>query len=1152
MPKADKREEAVSQKPFVHLHVHTQYSLLDGAARIDELVDRAKALGQTALAITDHGAMYGVIDFYKACKKAGIKPILGIETYVAPRAYNIKEGRSDREYAHLILLAKNATGYENLMYLSSEAFIHGFYYKPRIDYDLLEKHSEGLICSSACLAGDIPQHFLNGRDEQAYELARRLKRIFGDDFYIELQYHGIPEQAEVLIKLRQLARDLGIKTIATNDIHYVNREDAEAQDALLCIQTQRFVDEQNRMRMESDQFYVKSYEEMAQALPNDPDALENTVEVAEKCNVEIEFGVRRLPQFTAPDGKENAAYLRELCLDGLMKKYSNPDDEIKSRLDYELGVVERMGFVDYYLIVWDFIRFAKSQKIMVGPGRGSGAGSLAAYCLDITDVDPIKYGLLFERFLNPERVSMPDFDIDFCYERRQEVIDYVGRKYGEGHVCQIITFGTMAARGVIRDVGRVLRVPYAEVDKLAKLVPNELKMTLKHALELSTELKGLYDSNETIRKVIDLSMKLEGLPRHSSTHAAGVVVSGVPLRTVVPLQCNDEVLTTQFPMTTIEELGLLKIDFLGLRTLTIIQDALNFIEEQGKTPPDLSGNDFSDPAVYEMIAEGKTDGVFQLESSGMRRFLTQLRPDCFEDLIAGISLYRPGPMESIPKYVRGKHEPASVAYAHEKLKPILDTTYGCMVYQEQVMEIVRALAGYSYGRSDLVRRAMSKKKHDVMAKEREYFVYGTEGVDGAVKRGVSAQVANRIFDEMMDFASYAFNKSHAAGYAVLSYRTAYLEKYFPVEFMAATINGYMSNSDAVANYVYAARRQGIKVLQPDVNSSRAKFSVENGAIRFGLGAVKNVSAGLMANTVMERERNGKFTSFFDFVNRTDGLNKRMLECLICAGAFDGMNVKRSQLLAVYEQALEGAARERKTRDTGQLSLFDMDDVKSDFGDMSIRLPQIDEMNPHLKLQREREAMGLYLSGHPLDDYTAVLDKLRYSVQDIMDADGTGEPGDNAIVEVGGMLNQCKQRPTKSNSGMMGYGVLEGVTGSVEVVVFPAKLLEYSRYFHDESEVLITGRLNIREDRANSLLIETLSPLETATKRLYIRLPSLKVEETQRVKRIIRQFPGGTPITLVDGGKRAAKAAPPEWNVRINDTVLMLLKSEFGEENLVYK
>ena len=1138
-------------KPFVHLHVHTQYSLLDGTSRIPDLIRRVKELGQTALAITDHGVMYGVIDFYRACVKEGIKPIIGMEAYVSPRAYDVKEGKADREYAHLILLCKNEEGYRNLMLLSSGSFTHGFYYKPRIDYDLLEKHCTGLLCLSACLAGDLPQMFLQGRDADAYALAARLKGMFGEDFYVELQNHGIREQAEVLPKLRKLAKDLGIKTVATNDIHYVSADDAEAQDVLLCIQTQRFVDEENRMRMETKEFYAKSYDEMARALPQDADALDTTCEIADKCNLTIEFGVRRLPSFTAPDGKDNAAYLRELCTDGIKRKMPQADAAAIERLNYELGVIERMGFVDYYLIVWDFIHFAKSHDIMVGPGRGSGAASLVAYCIDITDVDPLKYQLLFERFLNPERVSMPDFDVDFCYERRQEVIDYVGRKYGEGHVSQIITFGTMAARAVIRDVGRVLRIPYADTDRLAKLVPSTLKITLADALTVSPELKNLYDSDETVKKVIDLSMKLEGLPRHSSTHAAGVVISGVPLNTVVPLQSNDGVLTTQFPMTTLEELGLLKMDFLGLRTLTVIRDALAFIQSQGKTPPDFSTNDFDDPKVYEMIASADTDGVFQLESGGMRQFLMQLRPDCFEDLIAGISLYRPGPMEQIPRYVRGKHDPSSVHYEHPLLKPILSTTYGCMVYQEQVMQIVRDLAGYSLGRSDLVRRAMSKKKHDVMAKEREYFVHGTDGVEGAVRRGVPEDVADHIFDEMMDFASYAFNKAHAAGYAVLAYRTAYLKLYYPVEFFAAMINSYMGSTDSVAEYVYACRRHGIRVLPPDVNHSEARFSVEDGAIRFGLSAVKSVGSQVMSDMVEDRRRNGVFHDFFDFVNRTTGLNKRMLEALICAGCFDTMGAHRSQLLAVYELAMDDAQKTRKMRDAGQYSLFDFDDAPAS-NSVTIQLPILPEMDHRILLQKERDATGLYLSGHPLDDYGDILDKLPVRVLELADSDGVQGVLDNSMVTVGGMLNQCKQRPSKNGNCLVGYGTLEGVTGAVEVVIFPKTLQEYGRLFHDDSAVLVRGRLNVREERANSLLVEELQPLDQAGKKLYVRLPAWNDDSSNELRLILRQFPGGTPVVLVDGASRTGRGAPRAWNVRATDALIQALSNRYGKENVIIK
>lgn len=1138
--------------PFVHLHVHTQYSLLDGAARIDELVARAKALGQDALAVTDHGVMYGVIDFYKACRKAGVKPILGMEAYVAPRSMRDREGAQDREYAHLILLAKDETGYRNLMLLSSEAFIHGFYYKPRIDYDLLEAHAEGLVCLSACLAGDIPQALLHGRYDDAKRLGERLHRMFGDDFYIELQNHGLPEQQRILPGLRKLAAELGVKTVATNDVHYVAREDAEAQDVLLCIQTQRFVDEPNRMRMEAEEFFLKSGDEMAAALPDDAGALATTREIADKCNVEIAFGVRRLPQYTAPDGQDNETYLRRLCAEGMAQKLVGGDDAAQERLDYELGVITRMGFVDYYLIVWDFIHFAKTHGIVVGPGRGSGAGSLVAYCMGITDVNPLKYGLLFERFLNPERVSMPDFDVDFCYERRQEVIDYVSQKYGEGHVAQIITFGTMAARAVLRDVGRVLRVPYADVDRLAKLVPAVLNMTLSQALQLSPELRALHENDETMRKVIDLSLKLEGLPRHSSTHAAGVVISGVPLTDVVPLQLNDVVVTTQFPMGTLEELGLLKMDFLGLRTLTVIRDALRYIEQGGKPAPDLNAQVFDDPAVYEMISRGDTDGVFQLESAGMRQFLGQLKPDCFEDLIAGISLYRPGPMEQIPRYVRGKHDPSSVSYAHPLLEPILRTTYGCMVYQEQVMEIVRTLAGYSYGRSDLVRRAMSKKKHDVMAREREYFVHGTDGVEGAVRRGVPEDVANRIFDEMMDFASYAFNKSHAAAYAVLAYRTAYLKHYYPVEFMTALINSFMGTSDKVAEYVYSAQRQGIRTLPPDVNRSQARFSVEGGAIRFGLAAVRGVGSAVMEDMVACRERDGDFRSFFDFCERTNGLNKRMLESLICAGCFDSMGAKRAQLLAVYEQALDGAAATRRVREAGQLSLFDLGGGQDMKQSAAMRLPDVPELQSALLLAREREATGMYLSGHPLDNYRAALDTLSLSVQDLQEADGITGVGDNASVQVGGMLTACRQKPTKSGNGLMGYAVLEGVTGSCEAVLFPRTLQQYGDLFQDDMPVLVSGRLNIREDRANSLLVERMQPLGDAIQRtFYLRLPTLTDEEMRRAVTFLKAHPGKSPVVLVDAAKRIRRQAPPNLYLDATDDVLREAEELFGRENVKY-
>ena len=1131
---------------FTHLHVHTQFSLLDGAARISDLVARAKSMGQTSLAITDHGVMYGVVDFYRACKKADIKPIIGMETYVAPRSMRDREGSQDREYAHLILLCKNEIGYKNLMVLSSEAFLHGFYYRPRIDYELLEQHCEGLVCLSACLAGDIPQALLQNNYDLALSHAKRLQRLFGEDFYIELQNHGIPEQIQVLPGLRKIAAEIGAKCVATNDVHYVSPDDAEAQDVLLCIQTQRFVDEPDRMRMEGDQFFLKSELDMSRALPEDTEAITNTMEVAEKCNLDIQFGIRRMPAFVAPEGQTNAEYLRQLCIEGMAKKLPDADDEAHERLNYELGIIEQMGFVDYFLIVWDFIHYAKVNGIMVGPGRGSGAGSLAAYCLDITDVDPLKYNLLFERFLNPERISMPDFDIDFCYERRQEVIDYVAAKYGDGHVSQIITFGTMAARAVIRDVGRVLRVPYAEVDKLSKMVPFELNMTLERALSISPDLKAQYQSDETTKKIIDLSLRLEGLPRHSSTHAAGVVISSVPITDVVPLQVNDSVITTQFPMTTLEELGLLKMDFLGLRTLTVIRDTLGFIEESGKAAPDLDRLPFIDDKVYQMIAAGDTDGVFQLESSGMRQFLSQLKPDCFEDLIAGISLYRPGPMEQIPRYVKGKHNPGSVVYSHPLLEPILCTTYGCMVYQEQVMEIVRALAGYSYGRSDLVRRAMSKKKHDVMAKERQYFIHGTDGVVGAVANGVPEAVADKIFDEMMDFASYAFNKSHAAAYAVLAYRTAYLKYYYPVEFLTALINSFLGSVDTVAKYVYSARNHGIKVLPPDVNFSRARFAPEGGAIRFGLAAVRNVGGAVMEAMVKERTQNGKFVNFFDFCDRVDGLNKRMLEALISAGCFDSMGGKRAQYLAVYERALDASVAVKKARGAGQMSLFDLEGGDT-LQSAEIPLPNAPELSHQIMLVKERESTGLYLSGHPLDNYEAQLKKLKYTIDDLAEADGTGTIKDEEQVIVGGLLTQCKQRPTRSGSGLMGYAVLEGITGSVEAVLFPRTLQQAGHMFVDDAPVLARGKLNIREDRANSLLIDEIKPLGEANRSLYIRFDSLPDDVMARACAFLKRYPGETPVVLYDAAKKIGKSAPKEYHVTITDAFLAAAEEKFGSD-----
>ena len=1139
---------------FTHLHVHTQYSLLDGSARIPELVSQAKALGMDSLAITDHGAMYGVIDFYKECKKQGIKPILGMETYVAPRSLHDKEGY--REYAHLILLAKNQQGYQNLMRLSSIAFVDGFYYRPRIDYSVLEEYKEGLICLSACLAGDIPQLLLMDRYEDAKAMAARLQAMFGEDFYIELQNHGLPEQQKVMPGLVRIAKELGIETAATNDIHYVYKDDAEAQDVLLCIQTNKVVNEVNRMRMSADEFYLKSEDEMRQMLFDYPDALANTQKIADKCDVTITFGEQHLPSFTAPEGMDNNTFLRKLCYEGLQRKMPDAGPDIIARLDHEVDVIIQMGFVDYFLIVWDFVDFAHRNGIFVGPGRGSGAGSLAAYAMDITDTDPIKYDLIFERFLNPERISMPDFDIDFCIERRQEVIDYVVQKYGADHVAQIITFGSMSAKAVIRDVGRALDMPYVEVDRIAKLVPNALGITLDKALEMSAELRGLYDADERVKKLIDLSKRLEGLPRHASTHAAGVVICAHPTVEYVPLQRNEDAITTQFPKDTIEELGLLKMDFLGLRTLTVIRDTLDFIEQGGGERPDLAKLDNDDPAVYEMIACGDTDGVFQLESAGMRQFLTQFKPNCFEDIIAGIALFRPGPMEQIPRYIRGKNDPKSVVYADERLRPILEKTYGCMVYQEQVMQIVRDLAGYSWGRSDLVRRAMAKKKPDVMQKEREYFINGIVEngevlVPGAVRNGVPRQVANRIFDEMMDFASYAFNKSHAAAYAVVAYRTAWLKLHYPVEFLTALINSFMGSSiEKMAEYIYCSKINGVEVLPPDINKSRAKFTVENGKIRFGLAGIRNVGEAFIDEIVAERERNGPFIDFYDFIRRSDA-KKRMTEGLIKAGCFQSLGYKRAQLMDVYEQMIDNAAGERKQRAMGQISLFDfagsMEEVR-----MEIAIPNVPEYDMTTMLSMEREVLGIYISGHPLLEFNEELCKLGTTVSAILEADGTGEYADEQHLRLGGIVTGLRTKPTRSGNGMMAYVTLEDLTGNLELTLFPSIYQKYASLLLTDSVIIASGKLNIREEQKNTILVDEIRPLRKGgEKKLYLRFNLQEGGPLEQVSALLRRYPGDVPVILYDGATKIQRIVPRELYVNPSEALLTLLYNTLGKENVRY-
>ncbi len=1138
---------------FTHLHVHTQYSLLDGSARIPELIAQAKALGMDSLAITDHGAMYGVIDFYKECKKQGIKPILGMEAYVAPRSLHDKEGF--REYAHLILLAKNQQGYQNLMQLSSIAFVEGFYYRPRIDYGLLEEYKEGLICLSACLAGDIPQLLLQDRYEDAKALAGRLQGMFGEDFYIELQNHGLPEQQKVLPGLARIAKELSIETVATNDIHYVHKDDAEAQDVLLCIQTNKVVTEVNRMRMSADEFYLKSEDEMRQMLFDYPESIETTQKIAAKCDVSITFGEQHLPDFTAPAGMDNNAYLRKLCHEGLERKMPGAGPDIVARLDHEVDVIIQMGFVDYFLIVWDFVDFAHRSGIFVGPGRGSGAGSLAAYAMDITDTDPIKYELIFERFLNPERISMPDFDIDFCIERRQEVIDYVVQKYGADHVAQIITFGSMAAKAVIRDVGRALDMPYAEVDRIAKLVPNALGITLDKALDMSGELRGLYENDERVKKLIDLSKRLEGLPRHASTHAAGVVICAQPTVEYVPLQRNEDAITTQFPKDTIEELGLLKMDFLGLRTLTVIRDTLEFIEQGGGKRPDLTKLDNDDPAVYEMIACGDTDGVFQLESAGMRQFITQFKPGCFEDIIAVIALFRPGPMEQIPRYIRGKNDPKSVVYADERLRPILEKTYGCMVYQEQVMQIVRDLAGYSWGRSDLVRRAMAKKKPEVMQKEREYFIDGIVEngevvVPGAVRNGIPRQVANRIFDEMMDFASYAFNKSHAAAYAVVAYRTAWLKVHYPVEFLTALINSFMGSSiEKMAEYIYCSKINGLEVLPPDINKSRAKFTVEDGKIRFGLAGIRNVGEAFIDEIVAEREQNGPFTDFYDFIRRSDA-KKRMTEGLIKAGCFQSLGLRRAQLMPVYEQMIDNAAGERKQRALGQISLFDLAGGMQGEVRMEIAIPSVPEYDMNTVLSMEREVLGIYISGHPLIEFNDELCKLGTTVSAILEVDGAGQFADEQRLRLGGIVTGLRTKPTRSGNGIMAYVTLEDLTGNLELTLFPSVYQKYASLLVTDSIVVASGKLNIREEQKNTILVDEIRTLKKGgEKKLYLRLSLEEGGPLEQVSGLLRRYPGDVAVILYDGATKKQRIVPRELYINPSEALLALLTNTLGKENV---
>lgn len=1159
------------EKNFTHLHVHTEYSLLDGFSRVKTLVKRAKEKGMTAVAITDHGCMFGAIDFYKAAKAEGIKPIIGCEVYTAPRKLTDKDPNYDKHQGHLVLLAKDMVGYKNLIKIVSKSYVDGFYYKPRTDMDELKKHSQGLIALSACLAGDVPRAIMNGNYDKARKLAMEYREIFGNgNYYLEIQDHGLPEQKQVNTEVVRLSRELNIPLVATNDVHYVDKDDAKIQDILMCLQMQKTIDDENRMKFPSDEFYLKSREEMEQLFPELEEALDNTNEIAERCNVEFEFHKYHLPRYDVPDGYTTNGYFRELCQKGLVERYGEDcPEEYKERLEYELNTIENMGYVEYFLIVWDFINFAKQNNIMVGPGRGSAAGSIVAYTLKITDIDPMKYSLLFERFLNPERVSMPDIDIDFCYERREEVIDYVKRKYGEDHVAQIITFGTMGAKIAIRDVARVLNVSYNKADQIAKEIPFELGMTIDKAMDSNPTLVELYESDAEAREVIDISKRLEGTLRHASTHAAGVVIARNPVDEYVPLYKHQDSITTQFTMTTLEELGLLKMDFLGLRTLTVIRDALDLIELnrdiKGYTEHiDFSKMEYDDDEVFETLSQGNTLGVFQLESSGMRNFMKQLKPNSFEDIVAGISLFRPGPMDSIPTYIENKNNPEKVTYINDKLRPILEVTYGCLVYQEQVMQVVRDLAGYSYGRSDLVRRAMSKKKMDVMEEERQYFIHGKfddEGnieIPGCIRNGISEEDANKIFDDMIDFARYAFNKSHAAAYGVLAYETAYLKVHYPVEFMAALMTSIMGNSDKVVEYIRECNAIGIPVNPPDINKSFSKFSVEGDSIRFGLAAVKNVGVNIIENIVKEREENGEFKDFVDFAKRLDtkDTNKRVVESLIKCGAFDQISENRATLMAGYESVLESISMDRKKNVQGQISLFDAFSAQVDEApemQLSTNLPVVREFSEKERLNMEKEVLGMYLSGHPLSEYKSELDRKTSinmkKINELKEDEKTYMKLHDREVIMGGMVIAKRIMTTKRNE-IMAFITLEDLYGTIEVVVFPQTLKKFNILLNDDSIILIKGAISIDDDEAKliardikdineeyrfnseKISFDTRSNSnKPKNKQMNVRIDTVGDEELlMKVFMITRKYPGRDRLVLLPKDQNIDMSKPITYKV----------------------
>ncbi len=1153
---------------FTHLHVHTAYSLLDGSGKIKDMARQAAALGFDAMAITDHGVMYGVIDFYRACKAEGIKPIIGCEVYVAPGSRFDKEAQSKEErYYHLVLLAENNKGYENLIKIVSKGFTEGFYYKPRVDRELLEEYHEGIIALSACLAGEIPSYITKGFYEEAKKTALYYENLFGkDNFFLEMQDHGIGEQKTVNQALIRMSSETGIPLVVTNDVHYTYKEDYEAHDVLLCIQTQTVVSEENRMKYAPEKFYIKSAQEMYELFPYAEEALKNTKRISDRCNVEIVFGEYKLPRFDVPKGYEAFEYLSMLCEEGLKKRYPENYSEHEERLHYELATIKNMGFVDYFLIVWDFIKYAKDNGIPVGPGRGSAAGSIVAYSLEITDIDPIKYSLLFERFLNPERLTMPDIDIDFCYERRQEVIDYVVRKYGEDRVVQIVTFGTMAARGVIRDVGRALDLPYSKCDSIAKMIPQELNITIDKAIEMNPELRALTENDEETAYLISISRRLEGLPRHTSIHAAGVVIANAPADDYVPLQRSaDNIITTQYTMTTLEELGLLKMDFLGLRTLTVIKNAEDMIREREKDFS-VSKISYEDPAVYELIASGKTEGIFQLESAGMKAFMKELKPGSLEDVIAGISLYRPGPMDFIPKYIKGKNNKSQITYDCPELEPILEPTYGCIVYQEQVMQIVRELAGYSYGRSDLVRRAMSKKKADVMAKERQNFVYGNEaeGVPGCKARGISEDVAHKIFDEMTDFAKYAFNKSHAACYAVVAYQTAYLKNYYPVEFMAALITSVMDNTGKVTSYIHDIKSMGIKLLPPDINLCRSEFSVDGNNIRYGLSAIKGLGRPVIDAIVSEREKNGSFRDIKDFCERLSGkeVNKRTVENFIKAGAFDSMPGNRRQLMLVYPGVMDTVAQEKKKNLTGQLSLFDFMEQSDEISENMIAYPNIDEYSRQELLAYEKEVLGTYVSGHPLEEYGDIIGagitKLSSDFQ-LDEETGLPQVEQESVEVVAGIIAGKTVKTTKNNT-LMCFITLEDTEGQVEVIVFPKDYERYRNILVEDSKIFVRGRVSVEEEKPAKLICQKIvvipdkNQLQSESEELWIRYKSIdSVQDNElKLEQLIKAYPGSASIVIYCEQEKKIKKLSDAERVDTGEDVLSAFKAAFGDKNVSIK